>query len=188
MKFSAKTYMKTATFRDLSLGRAQGTLVEDPFSGYIDESNWLSNTLGISKYYQQTLLNLVTYFFFMGTVFGMCTAIYLLCIVSKETKYFDVLQKDLEESLTTMKNDFEQRYNNQEFGRTATKPEELHEQQQQQQQWSLPSWAGINSSHTSTKKNDNNKNKRNNNNKPETELIGWNTWFFGKGHDFTVNW
>ena len=66
----------------------------------------------------------------------------------------DVLQKDLEESLTTMKNDFEQRYNNQEFGRTATKPE-LHEQQQQQ--WSLPSWAGINSSHTSTKKNDNNK-------------------------------
>ena len=169
MKFSAKTYMKTATFRDLSLGRAQGTLVEDPFSGYIDESNWLSNTLGISKYYQQTLLNLVTYFFFMGTVFGMCTAIYLLCIVSKETKYFDVLQKDLEESLTTMKNDFEQRYNNQEFGRTATKPE-LHEQQQQQ--WSyLPSWASINSNHTSTKINDNNNkgNGKNDQNQDQSE-------------------
>jgi len=38
MKFSAKTVMKTATFRDLSLGNTQGSLVEFPLSGYINAS------------------------------------------------------------------------------------------------------------------------------------------------------
>merc|ERR1719217_227453 len=36
MKFSAKTVMKTATFRDLSLANSQGTLAEYPLSGYIN--------------------------------------------------------------------------------------------------------------------------------------------------------
>jgi hypothetical protein len=37
MKFSAKTVMKTATFRDLSLAKHQGTLVKDPLAGYYDD-------------------------------------------------------------------------------------------------------------------------------------------------------
>jgi len=36
MKFSAKTVMKTATIRDLSLANSQGSLVEFPLSGYIN--------------------------------------------------------------------------------------------------------------------------------------------------------
>lgn len=38
MKFMAKTTMYTATFRDLSLASSQGTLVENPLSGYRDGS------------------------------------------------------------------------------------------------------------------------------------------------------
>lgn len=34
MKFMAKTTMNTATFRDLALANAQGTLVDNPLSGY----------------------------------------------------------------------------------------------------------------------------------------------------------
>lgn len=34
MKFMAKTTMNTATFRDLSLATAQGTLVDRPLAGY----------------------------------------------------------------------------------------------------------------------------------------------------------
>ena len=34
MKFMAKTTMNTATFRDITLATAQGTLVDRPLSGY----------------------------------------------------------------------------------------------------------------------------------------------------------
>jgi hypothetical protein len=34
MKFMAKTKMNTATFRDMSLGRYQGTLVATPLNGF----------------------------------------------------------------------------------------------------------------------------------------------------------
>ena len=36
MKFSTKTVMKMATFRNLSLGRNQGSLVVNPLAGYLD--------------------------------------------------------------------------------------------------------------------------------------------------------
>ena len=39
MKFMAKTTMKTATFRDLALASAQGTLVDTPMSGYFNVKN-----------------------------------------------------------------------------------------------------------------------------------------------------
>ena len=93
MKFSAKTVMKTATFRDLSLGRAQGTLVEDPFSGYIieEESNWATK-YGLSSYHQKMIRNLLSYFFFIGTVLGMCGSCYLLFMVSKETNYYEEIR------------------------------------------------------------------------------------------------
>jgi hypothetical protein len=44
MKFMAKTTMKTATFRDLSLAYAQGTLVDNaPLQGYRSHTHWLEN-------------------------------------------------------------------------------------------------------------------------------------------------
>ncbi|CAB9504054.1 expressed unknown protein [Seminavis robusta] len=44
MKFMAKTEMKTASFRDILLANAQGTLVENPLQGYMDSRNrgWLA--------------------------------------------------------------------------------------------------------------------------------------------------
>jgi len=40
MKFMAKTTMNTATFRDMSLGRYQGTLVATPLSGFQGNKSW----------------------------------------------------------------------------------------------------------------------------------------------------
>lgn len=44
MKFMAKTEMNTASFRDIILANAQGTLVENPLQGYMDSKNrgWLA--------------------------------------------------------------------------------------------------------------------------------------------------
>jgi hypothetical protein len=38
MKFMAKTEMQTATFRDLAVASAQGTLVDSPLAGYRQKS------------------------------------------------------------------------------------------------------------------------------------------------------
>jgi uncharacterized membrane protein len=44
MKFMAKTTMNTATFRDLALANSQGTLVNNPMSGFNDGSmNYMSS-------------------------------------------------------------------------------------------------------------------------------------------------
>lgn len=40
MKFMAKTNMNTATFRDMSLGRYQGTLTATQMNGYNVNKNW----------------------------------------------------------------------------------------------------------------------------------------------------
>jgi hypothetical protein len=55
MKFMAKTTMNTATFRDLSLARSQGTLVDSPLAGYLDgkaRSNhyFLQNAGSVANY------------------------------------------------------------------------------------------------------------------------------------------
>ena len=49
MKFMAKTTMKTATFRDVSLATAQGTLVDSPLSGYLATSK-ASSTGAVTTY------------------------------------------------------------------------------------------------------------------------------------------
>jgi len=77
MKFSAKTIMKTATFRDLSLGRTQVTLVEYPLSGFFDEAD---------HYRQDTMGNIGTYFCLSAAVFALFYSLYNLFIVSKATK------------------------------------------------------------------------------------------------------
>jgi hypothetical protein len=40
MKFMAKTKMNTATFRDMSMGRYQGTLVSTPLAGFQGKKSW----------------------------------------------------------------------------------------------------------------------------------------------------
>lgn len=77
MKFSAKTVMKTATFRDLSLGRTQQTLVEYPLSGFFAEAD---------HYRLHTMDNIVTYFSFCAAVFAMIYSLYNLYMVSKAAK------------------------------------------------------------------------------------------------------
>lgn len=49
----AKTTMNTATFRDMSMGRYQGTLVSTPLSGFEGTKSWRSESLS----------NKLTYFY-----------------------------------------------------------------------------------------------------------------------------
>lgn len=64
MKFSAKTVMKTATFRDLHMGRTQATLVEYPLSGFFSEADHYSrNTLGnIGTYFCVSLVTFALFY------------------------------------------------------------------------------------------------------------------------------
>lgn len=66
--------MKTATFRDLSLGRIQTTLVEYPLSGFFDDSD---------HYRSATMGNIWTYFFFSIVTFALFFACFDLCIQCK---------------------------------------------------------------------------------------------------------
>lgn len=66
MKFSAKTVMKTATFRDLSLGRHQGVLGENPLSGYLDSRE---------RYSTHTMGNLAVYAAFTGVVVALALSL-----------------------------------------------------------------------------------------------------------------
>lgn len=77
MKFSAKTVMKTATFRDLSLGRTQQTLVEYPLSGFFEESD---------HYRLHTKSNITTYFCLCAAVFATLYSLYNLYVISTVVK------------------------------------------------------------------------------------------------------
>ena len=81
MKFSAKTVMKTATFRDLSLGRNQGSLVEYPLSGYFDASQ---------QYRRQTMGNVATYFFLVAAAAALVLSLWNLYKVSKQARRSNV--------------------------------------------------------------------------------------------------
>ena len=69
--------MKTATFRDLSLGRTQATLVEYPLSGFFDDAD---------HYRRHTMNNIGTYFFFSAAVIGLFYSVFNLYVVSKAVK------------------------------------------------------------------------------------------------------
>jgi len=77
MKFSAKTVMKTATFRDLSLGRTQATLVEYPLSGFYDKSD---------VYRKDTMGNIATYLFLSTMSLALFYSLWSLYIVAKTAK------------------------------------------------------------------------------------------------------
>jgi hypothetical protein len=76
MKFSAKTVMKTATFRDLSLGRTQQTFVEYPLSGFLAEA---------SQFTYDAMSNFATYFWFIAVTMAFCLSLFCLCKVSRYT-------------------------------------------------------------------------------------------------------
>jgi len=79
MKFSAKTVMKTATFRDLSLGRTQATLVEYPLSGFYDKAHRTSYT-------KDTMGNIATYLFLSTMSLCLLYAVWNLYIVAKAAR------------------------------------------------------------------------------------------------------
>lgn len=76
MKFSAKTVMHTATFRDLSLGRTQGTLVDTPLAGYLSVKQ---------AYYRKVFGTFVTYVFFLFSIVALCLSCAFLWRVKKDT-------------------------------------------------------------------------------------------------------
>ncbi|KAL7554809.1 hypothetical protein ACHAWF_018358 [Thalassiosira exigua] len=73
MKFSAKTVMKTATFKDIALGDSQGSLAESPLSGYIDGSHeYKQNKMGtFLAYFFLTLMS----FLFIYSLVGLFMAV-----------------------------------------------------------------------------------------------------------------
>jgi hypothetical protein len=78
MKFSAKTTMYTATFRDLSLARTQNSLATAPMSGY-----WNSD-----KHYRRAWIgNIVTYGFLFLATACLCCACVSLYKAKTETDY-----------------------------------------------------------------------------------------------------
>jgi len=77
MKFSAKTRMQTATFRDLSLGKHQGTLAEYPLSGYVDARK---------EYHSKTRGYVVTYSFLFLSSCAFCFSLWNLYKVAKNSR------------------------------------------------------------------------------------------------------
>jgi hypothetical protein len=78
MKFSAKTTMYTATFRDLSLARSQNSLAAAPMSGY-----WSSD-----RHYNRAWLgNLATYALLALATTCLCCACFSLYKAKTETDY-----------------------------------------------------------------------------------------------------
>lgn len=63
IKFSAQTRLQTATFRDLSLGKHQGTLAEYQLSGFVDaKKDDHSKTRGNFITYSFLFLSSCTFF------------------------------------------------------------------------------------------------------------------------------
>ena len=85
MKFSAKTVMKTATFRDLSLGRHQGTLVKYPLSGYVVKS---------TTFHKHRLTTAGTYIFLIGASAALAYSVFNLYKVSRRSNVGDGANRD----------------------------------------------------------------------------------------------
>jgi hypothetical protein len=69
MKFSAKTYMQTATFRDMSLGRKHNTMADSPLAGFYHNA----------EYQSYFWTNFWTYFMFsfsLGCCFFACVLVF----------------------------------------------------------------------------------------------------------------
>lgn len=87
MKFSAKTVMQTATFRDMSLARAQNSLASKPLSGFMN----------LDHYYRNEFFgNVFTYLLLGFSLFCLCYSLVFLYKVRRDTNYdFADIQGDL---------------------------------------------------------------------------------------------
>lgn len=78
MKFSAKTTMETATFRDMSLGRSQNSLADSPLAGYLNSG---------SHYRAALLGNFLTYVFLLLSTCALCYSCVSLYRAKVDTDY-----------------------------------------------------------------------------------------------------
>jgi len=86
MKFSAKTVMKTATFKDMALGSAQASLVTHPLSGFINSSK---------SYHREGFKNFNTWFFLVVASSALIYSIWNFYKVSRGTKIMSTLKDSL---------------------------------------------------------------------------------------------
>lgn len=89
MKFMAKTTMNTATFRDMSLGRYQGTLVATPLAGFEGQKSWRAESWS----------NRLTYVFLGISVVVFAYGLIYFIRVKNETNYKPTFGWNLKEPL-----------------------------------------------------------------------------------------
>ena len=77
MKFMAKTTMNTATFRDMSLGRYQGTLVATPLNGFQGKQSWR----------KESWSNKLTYLFLSVSVIIFLYGLIYFLRMKRQTNY-----------------------------------------------------------------------------------------------------
>jgi hypothetical protein len=77
MKFSAKTVMQTATFRDMSLARAQDALASKPLSGFMNLDY---------HYRREFLSNVFTYLLLVCSTFCLCYSLVFLYRAKRDHK------------------------------------------------------------------------------------------------------
>ena len=81
MKFMAKTTMNTATFRDLSLARMQGTLADSPLAGFMTQN-------GRTTHYRRASFGTFMTYLFLFISIGMAIYGYTyFARVRRETNY-----------------------------------------------------------------------------------------------------
>eukprot|EP00934_Nitzschia_sp_Nitz4_P005262 Nitzschia sp. Nitz4//scaffold103_size77763//34328//36057//NITZ4_005443-RA/size77763-snap-gene-0.56-mRNA-1//-1//CDS//3329532322//5252//frame0 len=78
MKFSAKTVMQTATFRDMSLSRVQGSLADAPLAGYLNSGG---------EYVHDIMGAFFSYLLFAAALTCCCYNTYWYYVVKRATKY-----------------------------------------------------------------------------------------------------
>jgi len=87
MKFSAKTVMQTATFRDMSLARAQNSLAAKPLSGFLNFD---------FRYRRQFFANVFTYLLLIFSTWCLCYSCVFLYRAKQEHRVaFTDIQGDL---------------------------------------------------------------------------------------------
>lgn len=67
MKFMAKTAMNTATFRDMTLGKYQGTLTATQMNGYNVQNAWRKEA--VATFMTYLFLGVSLIFFIYGSVY-----------------------------------------------------------------------------------------------------------------------
>eukprot|EP00574_Skeletonema_japonicum_P003002 CAMPEP_0201719796 /NCGR_PEP_ID=MMETSP0593-20130828/4918_1 /ASSEMBLY_ACC=CAM_ASM_000672 /TAXON_ID=267983 /ORGANISM="Skeletonema japonicum, Strain CCMP2506" /LENGTH=598 /DNA_ID=CAMNT_0048210315 /DNA_START=217 /DNA_END=2013 /DNA_ORIENTATION=- len=78
MKFSAKTVMRTASFRDLSMANLQGTLTAASLSGYVDQT---------FEFHSKTKTNALTYTFLVSmSLLCLGSLYYLVQIIGEASR------------------------------------------------------------------------------------------------------